>query len=83
MNTRKEPVLLRDIGQSAGRMRESTITDKGKHIAFTMVPKQLAVTCCRGSGKAPRLMLGEEALLFQGYLTMRSLTWSKKRHNTF
>ena len=67
MNTQTEPVLLRDIGQSAGRMRESTITDKGKHLAFTMTPKQLAVTCCRG--KAPRLLLGEEALIFQGFPT--------------
>ena len=67
MNTNTEPVLLRDIGQSSGRIRESTITDTGKHLAFTMTPKQLAVTCCRG--KAPRLLLGEEALLFQGYPT--------------
>ena len=61
------PLLIRDIGQSSTRIRTSTITEDGRHRSMTVTPAQLGLLSC--PGETPRLMLGEEAMLLQGYPT--------------
>ena len=73
---KKDPgdVLFRNIGQSAARVIMSTVQD-GKHVAPTQLPSQLlwiepglAASGQVGSQtNVGRLLLGREALLFQGY----------------
>jgi len=58
------PVLLRDISYSSGKARCSTFCDAGRHLSFTVTPKQVVLVFKKG--EPPRLLLGEEALLLQG-----------------
>lgn len=65
-HTDDSKVLLRDINASHTRVRLSVIDDGGKHLSFTVLPKQLCVVF-KGLGEAPRLLLGEEAMMIQGF----------------
>ena len=58
-------VLCRDIGQSSARIRHSTIAEDGKHLAYCQMPGQ--VTWLQVPGGSPRLQLGRESLILQGY----------------
>jgi site-specific DNA-cytosine methylase len=58
-------VLCRDIGQSSARVRHSTVGENGKHIAYCQMPGQ--VTWLQVPGGVPRLQLGRESLMLQGY----------------
>jgi hypothetical protein len=64
--------LLRDIGQSLARVRRSSIED-GIHIAPAILPTQLMLITGSADGvekpEQVRLLLGEEALIFQGFPT--------------
>ena len=56
--------MFRDIGQSSSRVRLSHKVED-KHILFCQMPGQLVWV--RRDGKLPRLQMGREALIFQGY----------------
>ena len=56
--------LMRDCSQSVKRVRHSTLSEKGLHISPTMMPGQIMVL---SEQVEPRLMLGEESLLFNGF----------------
>ena len=64
--------MLRDIGQSLARVRRSSIED-GIHIAPAILPSQLMLITGSADGvekpEQVRLLLGEEALIFQGFPT--------------
>ena len=59
------PVLFRDISQSLNRVRTSRIGKDGKHLIFTVTPGQLVIVF--KDGGEPRLLLGEESMLLQGF----------------
>ena len=59
------PVLFRDISQSLNRVRTSQIGKDGKHLIFTVTPGQLVIVF--KDGEEPRLLLGEESMLLQGF----------------
>ena len=59
------PVLFRDVGQTCSRMRVSSISE-GWHRSFTVTPQQL-VLVFQAHDEPPRLLLGEEAMVLQGF----------------
>ena len=59
------PVLFRDISQSCGRVRCSMFGDARQHLSFTVTPAQVALVF--KDNETPRLLLGEEAMLLQGF----------------
>ena len=59
------PVLFRDISQSLSRVRTSTIGEDGEHSIFTVTPGQMVIVF--KDGEEPRLLLGEESMLLQGF----------------
>ena len=65
MCTDTAPALFRDFSQSVARSRRSSITELGEHVIFTLIPRQLVFVFA--AGEPPRQLLGEEALLFQGF----------------
>ena len=58
--------LLRDLSQTIDRVRVSTRSVEGFHIAPAVLPKQEMLIFPAKSDSPPRLMLGEEALLVNG-----------------
>ena len=62
-------VLCRDIGQGYHRVRYSKLGQNGVHQFFCQMPAQ--VVWVERSGMQPRLLLGSEALLVQGYPTAK------------
>jgi site-specific DNA-cytosine methylase len=56
--------LLHNISQQIHRVPVSALVD-GRHVAPTQMPGQLVWVCAAGS--QPRLLLGREALLLQGF----------------
>ena len=63
--TEAAPVLLRDVSSPSGKARLSTLCGAGLHVSFTVTPKQVVLVFKEDD--PPRLMLGEEALLLQGF----------------
>ena len=61
-----DEAMFRDICLSSFRVRFSTTSSEGNHMAFCQMPAQL-VWVRPGGGKMPRLQIGREALLLQGY----------------
>ena len=60
-----QPLLMRDVSQTPTRVRVSSRCS-GLHLAPTMLPNQV-VLVFHPDGRKPRLLLGEESLLFQGF----------------
>jgi len=60
----KENILLRDVLWSIGKVRRSKKEPSG-HVSFTVMPKQIVMTF--PSEGTPRLQLGREAMLLQGF----------------
>ena len=56
--------LMRDCSQSVKRVRHSTVSEKGLHISPTVMPGQDILLF---EHPEPRLMLGEESLLLNGF----------------
>ena len=70
--------LMRGCSQSVKRVRHSTVSEKGLHIAPTVMPGQYMMLFERAG--QPRLMLGEESLLFNGFPIARmpeEPTWTQ------
>ena len=61
--------VFRDIGWSPAKVRHSTANDAQKQVATTQLPKQ--VNWIIDGRNVPRLQLGREAFLFQGFPTAR------------
>ena len=59
------PVLFRDVGQTCFRTRLSSIDSEGRHRSFTVTPGQVALVF--QAHEEPRLLLGEEAMVLQGF----------------
>ena len=59
------PVLFRDVSQSCSRVRTSTFGSDGQHLSFTVTPGQVALVF--QEAEKPRLLLGEEAMVLQGF----------------
>ena len=72
-------IVLRDIGQSANRVRYSKMIGS-KHVAFAQMPNQHVWVDLQG--EEPRLMLGRESMLLQGYpiARVRSLVSKTPEH---
>ena len=68
--------MMRDLSQSIFRADASTWkSDIGMHVAPTMLPRmQLWLEPCGLHVKGARLMLGREALVFQGFPVLPFLT---------
>lgn len=68
---RQTGCIMRDISQSLTRLRFSKIVDATdgppRHVAFCQMPGQSVWLSGHGVMQVPRLMLGKEALLIQGY----------------
>ena len=60
----KENKLYRDVLWSIGKVRVSQIAPSG-HVSFTVMPKQIVMIF--PSEGTPRLQLGREAMLLQGF----------------
>ena len=60
-----KPVLVRNVNGTHTRVRTSVIHDDGKHCTFTRLPQQ--VCWVFKPGQEPRLLLGEECMMFQGF----------------
>ena len=60
-----KPVLMRDVLWSIGKVRQSTICPDGRHVSFTVIPKQVVMLF--PSNGTPRLQLGREAMLLHGF----------------
>ena len=60
----KENILLRDVLWSIGKVRRSKKEPSG-HVSFTVMPKQIVMIF--PSEGTPRLQLGREAMLLQGF----------------
>ena len=58
-------MLFRDVRQSCSRMRAPTFGSDGQHLSFTVTPGQ--VTVVFQEAEKPRLLLGEEAMVLQGF----------------
>ena len=65
LQTEDKPVLLRDVNGTHTRVRQSVIHEDGKHGTFTMLPQQ--VCWVFKPGQEPRLLLGEECMMLQGF----------------
>ena len=65
LQTDDKPVLLRDVNGTHTRVRASVIDEDGKHCAFTMWPQQ--VCWVFKPAQEPRLLLGEECVMLQGF----------------
>ena len=65
LGTDPTPALLRDISYSSHKARCSTSSEAGRHVCFTVTPKQLVLVF--KEKEMPRLLLGQEALLLQGF----------------
>ena len=59
------PVLFRDVGQNCFRTRLSTVDSDGRHRSFTVTPGQVVLVF--QAHEEPRLLLGEEAMVLQGF----------------
>ena len=81
LHTDDSPVLFRDVVGTHSRVRTSPpIGDRGKHVAFTMLPNQVCFVFKRADD--PRLLLGDEAVVLQGFLVVLvSDSVSKTPHN--
>ena len=64
-DTATAPVLFRDVSQSCNRVRASTFGSDGQHLSFTVTPGQVALVF--QEAEKPRLLLGEEAMVLQGF----------------
>ena len=57
--------LFRDVNPGMGRVRVSSLGDKGQHLCMTITPRQTVIVFKDKS--EPRLLLGEEAMILHGY----------------
>ena len=64
----KSEVLCRDISQSVSRVRYSKLVD-GRHVVPCKCPEQLVWV--EMPGEEPRLQLGKESMLIQGFLVSK------------
>ena len=59
------PVLFRDVSQTCSRARTPNVGSDGRHLSFTVTPGQL--TLVFQEAEKPRLLLGQEAMVLQGF----------------
>ena len=57
--------FLLDVQPTILRSRASRTLDDGRHVAMTVVPKQVVLVF--GAGQPPRTLLGEESMILQGF----------------
>ena len=64
--------IFRDLSQSIGRANSNSLQVSGKHLFPTMLPKQQLWI---EQGRHSRFLLGQEALLLQGFPAEQFLEW--------